>query len=212
MKRRLAFLLAALLTISSLPAAALAAETVDRDALGAIVTEDETYIEEAEAAEVDAEIENEETAPEEVVSEETGSEEIASEETDAEEIDAEEADSEETASEDPEENGAEAEDVDAEAADEGMTDADETASEDPEDAIEEDTAEALDAGEILGEIGVIEELAGQEAASKAMDEAVKSGWKKEDGHWYYYENGKKKTGFITYGGHRFYLMDSKYVG
>ena len=208
MKRSIALMLAAILTFSSLPAAALAAETTDRQALGAVVTEDEAYSEETEAEEADIE---------ETVTEDTGSEDISSEEIASEAIDAEGTESEEAQAGETDAEAADEEETDAEAADEGVTDAEEIAAEDPADAEEEITEDAADADtqeavyEVIdGEIGVIEEPVIQEVTAEAA-EAV-NGWKNEDGSWYYYENDKKKTGFFTYGGHRFYLLDSKCVG
>lgn len=45
----------------------------------------------------------------------------------------------------------------------------------------------------------------QDIANKVNAILNKDGWFKESGKWYYYENGKKKVGWLTYKGNKYYL-------
>ena len=42
-------------------------------------------------------------------------------------------------------------------------------------------------------------------AWKGEGAAAKNGWVQEDGKWYYYQNGTKKTGWLLYGKDWYYL-------
>ena len=195
MRRSLAFLLSIALTAAALPGAGINVYAAEYGATAADATaaEDESAAVET-IAEDKSNIEETETAAEAAT-----------------EIDAAAEEESETAAEAVTEIDAAAEE-ETETAVEAVTEIDAAAEEETEtaaEAVTEAETAVAEESEPAEETAIVEETAEVQAAvkeaKKAAEEAVKDGFVDEDGKRYFYENGVKKTGWLTYNGADYYL-------